>query len=217
MFRPKRATVEDMASPANPFSDPLRFERRVPECAIVIFGANGDLTKRKLLPALYRLAHDRRLPESFAIIGNSRTAMSDEAFRERMRVSVQEFSEDTEFDPDLWDRLSRNLHYIAGDLQDSALYTKLASKIAETNQRNVLFSFDSRATATRRHAPGSAGLHREAHNGASLWKNRSGTILERALNAPCRVFRSARPTHRSLPGQGNRPEYIRLPFRQRHL
>ena len=43
---------------ANPFQDPLRFERRMPECAVVIFGANGDLTKRKLLPALYRLAYD---------------------------------------------------------------------------------------------------------------------------------------------------------------
>ena len=42
----------------NPFQDPLRFERRVPECAVVIFGANGDLTKRKLMPALYRLAAD---------------------------------------------------------------------------------------------------------------------------------------------------------------
>jgi glucose-6-phosphate 1-dehydrogenase len=128
-----------MASAANPFSDPLRFERRVPECVIVIFGANGDLTKRKLLPALYRLAHDRRLPESFAIIGNSRTAMTDEAFRERMRESVKEFSEDTEFDPVLWDRFSRNLHYIAGDLKDPALYEKIGVKIAETNQKNVLF------------------------------------------------------------------------------
>src|SRR3954469_23789645 len=44
----------------NPFQDPLRFERRVPECVVVIFGANGDLTKRKLMPALYRLGHDPR-------------------------------------------------------------------------------------------------------------------------------------------------------------
>ena len=51
-----------MEHPRNPFADPLRFERRVPECAIVIFGANGDLTKRKLLPALYRLAHDGGCP-----------------------------------------------------------------------------------------------------------------------------------------------------------
>src|ERR1035441_5605797 len=44
----------------NPFQDPLRFERKLSECAVVIFGANGDLTKSKLLPALYRLAHERR-------------------------------------------------------------------------------------------------------------------------------------------------------------
>ena len=54
----------------NPFEDPLRFERKVPECAVVIFGANGDLTKRKLLPALYQLAHERRLPPGIAILGN---------------------------------------------------------------------------------------------------------------------------------------------------
>ncbi len=56
---------------ANPFQDPLRFERKMPECAVVIFGANGDLTKRKLLPALYRLAYERRLSPGFAVIGIS--------------------------------------------------------------------------------------------------------------------------------------------------
>jgi glucose-6-phosphate 1-dehydrogenase len=54
---------------ANPFQDPLRFERQVPSCAIVIFGANGDLTKRKLIPALYRLAYERRFPPGMAVLG----------------------------------------------------------------------------------------------------------------------------------------------------
>src|SRR5436305_5440976 len=67
-----RANLESMPI-ENPFQDPLRFERRVPECAAVIFGANGDLTKRKLMPALYRLAFDRRLSAGFAVIGISRT------------------------------------------------------------------------------------------------------------------------------------------------
>ena len=80
----------------NPFQDPLRFERRVPECVIVIFGANGDLTKRKLMPALYRLAYDRRLSAGFAVVGISRTPMSDDEFREKMREAVEEFSEDTQ-------------------------------------------------------------------------------------------------------------------------
>ena len=75
----------------NPFEDRLRFERRVPECAIAIFGANGDLTKRKLMPALYRLAFDRRLSAGFAVVGISRTALSDDQFREKMKEAVQQF------------------------------------------------------------------------------------------------------------------------------
>jgi glucose-6-phosphate 1-dehydrogenase len=86
---------------SNPFQDPLRFERRVPECAIVIFGANGDLTRRKLMPALYRLAYDRRLSAGFAVIGTSRTALSDDQFRERMLEAVKKYSEDTKFDEDV--------------------------------------------------------------------------------------------------------------------
>src|SRR5213595_3038952 len=97
----------------NPFQDPLRFERRVPECTVVIFGANGDLTKRKLLPALYRLMYERRLSPGFAVVGISRTPMSDDQFREKMRESVQEFSEDTEFDADVWAAFARGLFYIA--------------------------------------------------------------------------------------------------------
>src|SRR5580698_7143347 len=115
----------------NPFADPLRFDRRVPECAIVIFGANGDLTKRKLLPALYRLAYERRLPDSFAIIGNSRTAMTDEVFREKMHESVKEFLEDSPFDEDLWNSFARNLYYVAGDLNDQKIYAAIAEKLQQ--------------------------------------------------------------------------------------
>ena len=87
---------------SNPFADPLRFERQVPECAIVIFGANGDLTKRKLIPSLYRLAYERRLPATVSILGTSRTPLSDDDFRGKMRDSVKEFLEDSPFDEDQW-------------------------------------------------------------------------------------------------------------------
>src|SRR5688572_7719600 len=117
-------------SEANPFQDPLRFERRVPPCAIVIFGANGDLTKRKLIPALYRLAFDRRLPSGFAVLGNSRTKMTDEQFREKMREALQEFLDDTPFDERLWNDFSQHLFYCAGDLQDPKLYEEMSSKLA---------------------------------------------------------------------------------------
>jgi glucose-6-phosphate 1-dehydrogenase len=128
-----------MAEVANPFADPLRYERRVPECALVIFGAHGDLTKRKLLPALYRLAQDRRLPASFAILGNSRTPLDDDAFRQRMRESVKEFLEDGPFDEDLWTRFAANIHYLAGDMNDAGLYKAIGEKLAAIGQRNVLF------------------------------------------------------------------------------
>ena len=128
-----------MADDRNPFADALRFERRVPECALVIFGANGDLTKRKLLPALYRLAYDRRLPANFAIVGNSRTPMSDEAFRNQKREEVKQFLEDGPFDDELWTRFASNLHYIAGDMNDPAMYNAIREKLNQINQHNVLF------------------------------------------------------------------------------
>ena len=115
----------------NPFQDPLRFDRPMPECAIVIFGASGDLTKRKLIPALYRLAYDRRLSAGFAVIGVSRTPLGDDGFRDKMRDAVRGFSEDTKFDEDVWNAFARGLFYVAGDAGDPALFTRLAEKLAE--------------------------------------------------------------------------------------
>src|SRR5579884_4047185 len=92
------AVLPDTAVQPNPFIDPLRFERRAPPCVLVIFGANGDLAKRKLIPALYRLAYDRKLAPGFSVIGNSRTTLSDDEFRDKMRSAIDEFSEDTPFD-----------------------------------------------------------------------------------------------------------------------
>src|SRR5262245_56083492 len=114
---------------ANPFQDPLRFERRMPECIVVIFGANGDLTKRKLLPALYRLMYERRLPPGFAVVGASRTAMSDDQFRDKMRESVKRFLEDSPFDEDVWASFAQGLFYLAGDVHDTESYTRLAARL----------------------------------------------------------------------------------------
>jgi glucose-6-phosphate 1-dehydrogenase len=115
----------------NPFQDPLRFERQVPECVVVIFGANGDLTRRKLLPALYRLAYDRRLSAGFAVVGISRTPLTDDQFREKMLDAVKQFSEDTTFDADVWRTFAEGLFYVAGDINDAGLYQRLAARVAE--------------------------------------------------------------------------------------
>jgi glucose-6-phosphate 1-dehydrogenase len=149
----------------NPFQDPLRFERQVPECAVVIFGANGDLTKRKLMPALYRLAYDRRLSTGFAVVGSSRTPLTDDQFRENMRAAVKEFSEDTDFDTNVWQTFAQGLFYVAGDVGDPGLYDQLAQKLAAIeNQRhtggNVMFYLSTQPSqyAGISHGLGGAGL-----------------------------------------------------------
>ena len=124
--------------------DSLRFERQVPPCAIVIFGANGDLTKRKLMPALYRLAYERRIPPGFAVIGNSRTQMSDDDFREKMRESVEHFLEDSPFDAELWRGFAQSLYYVSGDINDPGMFQTIGQrleKVESANQTagNVLF------------------------------------------------------------------------------
>jgi glucose-6-phosphate 1-dehydrogenase len=158
-----------MSAGANPFADPLRYDRRVPECAVVIFGATGDLTRRKLMPALYRLALDRRLPEAFDVIGTARTPMSDAAFREKMLDSVRAYSEHADFDAALWERFACRLHYAAGDVRDSALYAALKQKLAATRQESALFYL---ATQPSQYGPvvdglGAAGL---VHNGEHGWR-----------------------------------------------
>jgi glucose-6-phosphate 1-dehydrogenase len=149
----------------NPFQDPLRFDRQAPECAAVIFGANGDLTKRKLLPALYRLAYDRRLTAGFAVVGISRTPMTDDQFRQKMLDAVKEFSEDTNFDENVWRAFATGLFYVAGDIADPALYQRLGAKLSEIESSrhtggNVLFYL---STQPSQYAPiaqslGAAGL-----------------------------------------------------------
>ena len=145
--------------------DPLRFDRPAPPAAVVIFGANGDLTQRKLLPALYRLAFERRLAPGFAVIGISRTSMSDEEFRAKMRAGVEKFLEDSPFDATLWEEFERGLYYLAGDISLDALYSALGAKLAEVEAErhtggNVLFYLSTQPSYYARVAEGlgAAGL-----------------------------------------------------------
>ena len=155
----------DWMANENPFQDSLRFERQVPECAVVIFGANGDLTKRKLMPALYRLAYDRRLSTGFAVVGSSRTPLSDDQFRENMQAAVKQFSEDTDFDADVWKAFAQGLFYVAGDVGDPGLYDQLGKKLAAIEAErhtggNVMFYLSTQPSqyAEISHGLGAAGL-----------------------------------------------------------
>src|SRR5258708_40230544 len=88
--------------------------RQAPPVAIVIFGASGDLTQRKLIPALFDLFEDGLLTRDFAVLGFGRTPLSDAQFRETLKDGVQRFSRHTPLVERAWASFSRALHYQRG-------------------------------------------------------------------------------------------------------
>ena len=124
----------------NPLQDGVRIEPAPGPATIVIFGASGDLTRRKLLPALYRLAAAQRLPPGFSIIGVARTPWNDHGFRQQFRDSLKEFIQQTAGTSEVADSLSRRLYYLAGEMDDPALYARLRECLATTGtEGGVLF------------------------------------------------------------------------------
>ena len=98
---------------------------------LVIFGAAGDLTRRKLIPALYHLFLDRWLPERFAVIGVDRAAMDLAAFRRHLREGVDQFSRRGKSEQEAWDRFALHLTaYLSDDLESKATYAALADRLA---------------------------------------------------------------------------------------
>ncbi|MEX2103008.1 MAG: glucose-6-phosphate dehydrogenase, partial [Gaiellaceae bacterium] len=102
----------------NPLLEGLRARRAPEPCALVIFGASGDLTQRKLFPALYALAYRNLLPPQFGVVGVARSDMTLDEFRERMRAAVEEHARD-EFREDVWEQLADGLRYVRADLADA--------------------------------------------------------------------------------------------------
>src|ERR687890_442026 len=106
----------------------LRDEQRLPRVpepgVMVIFGASGDLTSRKLVPALYDLAAQRRLPLEFAVVGISRTQMSHEEFRDRLRKALEE-QRSGEVSDDVWKSFASGIFYMPGDSKKAETYDEL--------------------------------------------------------------------------------------------
>src|SRR4029434_6851567 len=129
----------------NPLREGLS-TRAVPQpCSIVIFGATGDLTHRKLIPALYNLAADGELPPAVAIIGFARRPKSDDDFRKEMEGAVREFSRQAVRD-EIWKTFSQSLFYHQSEFGDEAGYKSLGERLEEgDNERgprgNRLFYF----------------------------------------------------------------------------
>jgi glucose-6-phosphate 1-dehydrogenase len=108
--------------------------RRTPEpCALVIFGASGDLTRRKIFPALYALAYRRLLPERFAVVGTARSEWTDDEFRDRMEHAAREFGRD-DFKQEVWDRLADATQYLPMDFADESKADQLMSRLNRVDE-----------------------------------------------------------------------------------
>lgn len=100
---------------------------------LTIFGATGDLAKRKLLPALYNLAHEGALPERFNLIGSSRSDMSDDDYRKIVKESVETFSR-RDADEKVLDALLEHVRYVPGSFDDESVYERLGKALDEYDE-----------------------------------------------------------------------------------
>jgi glucose-6-phosphate 1-dehydrogenase len=103
-------------------------------CLLVIFGASGDLTRRKLIPGLYNLACVGCMNPQFEVLGVGRTEMSSEEFRAKLRESVPQSSDTRNFNESRWKEFEQRLHYFAGDIADDQFYSRLRERLGEKQE-----------------------------------------------------------------------------------
>jgi glucose-6-phosphate 1-dehydrogenase len=166
MASPSATPAQHLAQEdANPLVEGLE-RLPVPPTALVIFGAGGDLARRKLLPALYNLAHEGSLPDRFTLIGVSRREMPDEEFRATARESIQQFSRRPP-DPDVLEGLVARMRYLGFSFDDPEGYPRLAAAIEEADaEAGVVLNRDYYLSTAPEYFPviceqlRAAGLHR---------------------------------------------------------
>jgi glucose-6-phosphate 1-dehydrogenase len=127
---------------ANPLREGLEQERVPDASCLVIFGASGDLTQRKLIPALYSLAHDGLLPAGQTIIGFARPDFTDDAWRMAMRDACNKFARTRPVDEAVWENFAKGLFYVRGDFNNAEAYLNLNQRLQECDK--------SRGTGGRR-------------------------------------------------------------------
>jgi glucose-6-phosphate 1-dehydrogenase len=117
--------------------------KTVEPCSIVIFGASGDLTARKLVPALYHLFKDKQMPPEFRVIGFARREKSDDSWRGELRAALDQFSRTKPVDDAVWNAFAANLVYCQGEFSDPAAYAKLERQLSSFGKpalrHNLLF------------------------------------------------------------------------------
>ncbi len=102
---------------------------------MVIFGAGGDLTKRKLIPALYNLEKSQLLSQNFAIVGFARGDLNTESFRQKMSQDIQEFAT-SPVEPELWNWFTGRLYFVPGDFQDAGAYRQLQAQLDQAEKEH---------------------------------------------------------------------------------
>lgn len=124
-------------SGGNPFRGSGPSGRRPEPATIVIFGASGDLTERKLVPALYSLAAEHHLSK-LAIVGFGRTALTDDAFRAQLRAGVEKFARRRPIDPELWSSFGAPIYYQQGHFDDPASFQRLKERLSRIEAEHGL-------------------------------------------------------------------------------
>ncbi len=187
----------------NPLRVGLRQERVVgPQC-LVVFGASGDLTQRKLIPALFDLYKQRRLPSEFAVLGCARRKWSDQDFREKMALSLRSKLKDNK---DSWERFASCLFYESVDLQQQNDIEKLAIRLQEIDR---IKATHGNRTFYLSIAPNFYGNACRSLAAAGLLKdpNRSRIVIEKPFG---RDYVSAKALNRSVQKCGQENQIFRI-------
>jgi glucose-6-phosphate 1-dehydrogenase len=118
----------------NPLRVGLQQERTPEPLIMVIFGASGDLTQRKLVPAIYQLKRERRLPPEITIVGVARRDWSDDFFREHLKEGIEQFS-DGIGNEEFWQDFAEGVYYCSGNMDEAASYEKLKALLSELDEK----------------------------------------------------------------------------------
>src|SRR5436189_5830032 len=127
-------TAPTQAPAANPLREGLEQERVPDASCLVIFGASGDLTQRKLVPALYSLAHDGLLPAGQTIISYARPDFTDDAFRMAMREACDKYARVRPVDEAVWENFAKGLFYVQGEFTAPEGFNRLNKKLQECDK-----------------------------------------------------------------------------------
>jgi len=189
-------------------SDP---RKAVEPCSVVIFGASGDLTARKLIPALYHLCKEKQIPSDFRIVGLARREKTNDSWRDELRQALAQFSRTKPVNDAVWTDFARHVYYCQGDLTDTAAYTRLEQQLAGFGEprlhQNLVFYLAT--------MPSQFGTIVEQLHAAGLLHNRNQTngdgweriVVEKPFGHD---LASAHELNRELTRYANEPQVFRI-------